>query len=90
MVKRIHRAWRRALQTVGLRPDSEDRFRILFEYSRDAHLIFDSDGIFDCNEAAVEILALLDKGYLIRDTFDYTFGVDHRFLAVNVTPAEDS
>ena len=35
-------------------------------------------------------LALLDKGYLIRDTFDYTFGVDHRFLAVNVTPAEDS
>lgn len=33
-------------------------------------------------------LALLDKGYLIRDGFDYSFGVDHRFLAVNVSPAE--
>ena len=33
-------------------------------------------------------LALLDKGYLVRDGYDFTFGVDHRFLAVNVKPAE--
>ena len=33
-------------------------------------------------------LALLDKGYLISDEYDYTFGVDHRFLAVNVTASE--
>ncbi|MBW6495357.1 MAG: hypothetical protein K0B16_12545 [Burkholderiaceae bacterium] len=30
-------------------------------------------------------LALLDKGYLIADGYDMTFGADHRFLAVNVT-----
>ncbi|KUF09130.1 hypothetical protein AVJ23_18805 [Pseudoponticoccus marisrubri] len=33
-------------------------------------------------------LALLDKGYLIGDGYDFTFGVDHRFLAVNVTRAD--
>lgn len=33
-------------------------------------------------------LALLDKGYLISDQYNYTFGVDHRFLAVNVTPKD--
>lgn len=29
-------------------------------------------------------LALLDQGYLVRDGYEFTFGVDHRFLAVNV------
>ncbi|WP_018689059.1 ABC transporter substrate-binding protein [Ahrensia kielensis] len=33
-------------------------------------------------------MALLDKGYLISDQYTYTFGVDHRFLAVNVTPKQ--
>ncbi|MHA3980845.1 ABC transporter substrate-binding protein [Halovulum sp. GXIMD14794] len=33
-------------------------------------------------------LALLDKGYLIADGYDFTFGVDHRFLAVNVAPVK--
>lgn len=33
-------------------------------------------------------LALLDKGYLVGDGYEFAFGVDHRFLAVNVTPAE--
>ncbi|TCS56534.1 peptide/nickel transport system substrate-binding protein [Primorskyibacter sedentarius] len=33
-------------------------------------------------------LALLDKGYLVGDQYNYTFGVDHRFLAVNVTPKQ--
>lgn len=30
-------------------------------------------------------LALIEKGYLIEDGLDFTFGSDHRFLAVNVT-----
>ncbi|MGH1483025.1 MAG: ABC transporter substrate-binding protein [Geminicoccales bacterium] len=33
-------------------------------------------------------LALLDKGYLIQDGFDFSFGVDHRLLAVNVAQTE--
>lgn len=30
-------------------------------------------------------LAILDKGYLLKDGLDFTFGVDHRVQAVNVT-----
>jgi len=30
-------------------------------------------------------LAQLDKAYLIKDGYNFTFGVDHRFQAVNVT-----
>ena len=33
-----------------------DRFRILFEHSSDAHLIFDETGITDCNDATIELL----------------------------------
>lgn len=33
-------------------------------------------------------LALLDKGYLISDGYEFTFGVDHRFQAVNVKRAQ--
>ena len=41
---------------------SEERFRVLFEQSSDAHLIFtDRDGIIDCNPAAVEMLRCPDK-----------------------------
>jgi len=42
-----------------------DRYRILFEFSRDAHLIFDTEGIRDCNQAAVEILGMESRDQLI-------------------------
>jgi PAS domain S-box-containing protein len=42
--------------------ESEERYRVLFEHSSDAHLIFDeADGILDCNRAAVEMLRCADK-----------------------------
>ncbi|KAB1064510.1 PAS domain-containing hybrid sensor histidine kinase/response regulator [Salibacter halophilus] len=40
---------------------SEQKFRILFEYSSDPHLIFNSDGILDCNEAALQMLNISRK-----------------------------
>ena len=40
---------------------SEARFRLLFEYSSDAHLLFDDTGIIDCNNAAVRMLGYGDK-----------------------------
>src|SRR3954453_18073069 len=38
-----------------------DRFRLLFEHSSDAHLIFDAGGITDCNPAAVRLLGAPDR-----------------------------
>ncbi len=35
---------------------SEERFRVLFEQSSDAHLLFDESGIIDANPAAVSLL----------------------------------
>jgi PAS domain S-box-containing protein len=40
---------------------AEERFRLLFERSSDAHLIFDDTGIIDCNAAAVELLRCRDR-----------------------------
>jgi PAS domain S-box-containing protein len=41
-------------------------FRVLFEHSSDAHLIFDQTGIIDCNHAAIAMLACQDKAEVLR------------------------
>jgi PAS domain-containing protein len=39
-----------------------DRFRVLFEHSSDAHVIYDDTGrVLDCNDAAVQLLKATDK-----------------------------
>ena len=40
---------------------AEEKFRILFEHSSDAHLICDDTGIIDCNNAAARMLGCNDK-----------------------------
>ena len=35
---------------------AEERFRVLFEKSSDAHLLFDASGIIDCNDATLRML----------------------------------
>ena len=45
---------------VTERARSEERFRVLFEQSSDAHLLFDEGGIIDCNPAAVALLRCSD------------------------------
>src|SRR5258708_26199943 len=42
-----------------------DRFRVLFEHSSDAHFIFDETGITDCNDATVELLKAVDKAQVL-------------------------
>ena len=42
-----------------------DRFRILFEHSSDAHLIFDETGITDCNDATVKLLKAADRAQVL-------------------------
>jgi PAS domain S-box-containing protein len=48
------------------RQRADERFRVLFEFSSDAHLILDQSGILDCNRAAVEMLRCRDKNDLLR------------------------
>ncbi|MFY0536371.1 PAS domain-containing protein [Nannocystis pusilla] len=43
---------------------AEERFRVLFEHSWDALLIFDSTGIIDCNSAALRMLRCDDRSQL--------------------------
>ncbi len=43
----------------------EEKLRVIFEYSTDAHLLFDESGIIDCNRAAVEMLRCKDKAELL-------------------------
>lgn len=46
---------------------AEERFRTLFEYSNDAHLIFDAQGggIIDCNAEAIRMLRCADKNQVL-------------------------
>ena len=40
---------------------AQERFRVLYEHSSDAHLIFDGEGIVDCNHATIALLGGRDK-----------------------------
>lgn len=42
------------------------KFRVLFEHSSDAHLIFDDSGIIDCNNAAIAMLRCADKTQVLK------------------------
>jgi two-component system sensor histidine kinase/response regulator len=52
-------------QDITERKAAEDKFRILFEHSSDAHLLFDENGILDCNNATVKMLRCQSKEQLI-------------------------
>jgi PAS domain S-box-containing protein len=43
------------------REASDERFRVLFERSSDAHLLFGEEGVIDCNDAALRMLRYTDK-----------------------------
>jgi PAS domain S-box-containing protein len=38
------------------REASDERFRLLFERSTDAHMLYDAEGIVDCNDATLQLL----------------------------------
>ena len=53
------------LMDITERVASEERFRVLFERSSDAHLLLSEDGIIDCNDAAVDLLRCTDKSQVL-------------------------
>ncbi len=52
-------------QDVTEQKQVEERHRVMFEYSTDAHLLIDENGIIDCNYAAVEMLKCNHRNDLI-------------------------
>ncbi len=56
------------VQDITVRVASEEKFRVLFEHSSDAHLLLDESGFFDCNNAAVAMLGCADKGEILGRT----------------------
>ena len=44
---------------------SDQKFRVLFEFSTDPYFIYDNDGIIDCNDAAIKILEVVSKDEII-------------------------
>jgi PAS domain S-box-containing protein len=53
-------------QDITESKQAEEKLRVIFEYSTDAHLLFDESGIIDCNRAAVEMLRCKDKAELLK------------------------
>ena len=43
----------------------EERFRVLFEHSSEAHFLVNASGIIDCNQAALQMLRCADKADLV-------------------------
>ena len=54
------------LTDVTERVASQERFRLLFEQSSTAHLLFDEQGIVDCNPASVALLGYSDRVDLLQ------------------------
>lgn len=56
---------------IGLAKDvtakfaSDQKFRVLFEYSSDPYFIYNGEGVLDCNDAAVKTLGLKTKDEVI-------------------------
>ncbi len=57
---------RQQLRSTEFELQQHETFRVLFEHSSDAHLIFDErDGIIDCNNAAVAMLRCQHKNEVL-------------------------
>jgi len=53
------------MQDITEQKQSEEKLRVIFQYSTDAHLLLDDSGIVDCNQAAVNMLRCKDKSDLL-------------------------
>jgi PAS domain S-box-containing protein len=53
-------------QDINEQKLAEEKIRVIFEYSTDAHLLFGEEGIIDCNNAAVAMLGCQSKEELLK------------------------
>jgi PAS domain S-box-containing protein len=47
------------------REASDERFRLLFERSTDAHMLYDAEGVIDCNDATLQLLRVDSRERLV-------------------------
>ena len=52
-------------KTSAALAEREAKFRFIFQHSGNAQLVFDANGIIDCNEAAVDVYGCDNKGQLL-------------------------
>ena len=50
------------------REASDERFRVLFERSSDAHLLYDESGVLDCNDATLRMLRVDSRDAVVGRT----------------------
>ena len=43
----------------------EERLQVLYEQSSDGYLVFDENGIIDCNPAVIQMLRCTDKKHML-------------------------
>ncbi len=55
---------------VTMARSAEEKFRVLFEHSSNAHIIFDGDRILDCNHSAMEMLRCSTKLEMLSTPVD--------------------
>ena len=53
------------LQDLTANKLTEEKLSVVFQYSTDAHLLIDDEGIIDCNQATVKMLRCRDKSQLM-------------------------
>ncbi len=53
------------MHDITERAAADEKFRVLFEFSSDAHLLFDDTGIVDCSSTAVRMIGCTDKAHLM-------------------------
>ena len=53
------------IQNITASKQQEETQRVIFEYSTDAHLLIDDEGIIDCNNAAVRMLKFDNKADMV-------------------------
>jgi PAS domain S-box-containing protein len=54
-----------SVHDITERAEAENKFRLLFDQSSDAHLLLGDNGIIDCNPAAVKLMGCRDKQQML-------------------------
>lgn len=54
-----------SIRGIRERKSADERFKVLFEQSSDAHVLFGENGIIDCNSAAIQLMGAKDKSDLL-------------------------
>ena len=57
--------WAGTMIDITERKSVEERFRVLFEHSSEAHFFVEATGIIDCNQAALQMLRCSSKSELL-------------------------